>query len=610
MIAGKQGLSILELPARFGNEGVYQNGKLQVTCKTTNLHEHSLTQLEVLQAKWHPNSPTDSHLLVLLADNSIRIYDESSLKHIWRVGPIPSKSAVDNNMSYLKSLGHTAIDFDIGTAQVSTTESPNNSFLVDNETTTYFHISKRHTEQKKVEWPIIVLRGNGTIFILTAGLNTEKPRFQGPITMHPPQKDNYGDDSCSLIVIPTNPMTVVIAENSGILHHALLIENLSSEMSFNETKTVVPNEWKLHVMENIELELGLQSDDTKDSTNCPIYLKRDPVNEQRYFCYHDTGLHGITVGFIQKLQKYVEDTESETDLNLNVPSRAEYILSTKAFNNAKTNAIVGFGILQLPSGIFAVMSSGQIVSLSTVKTLLPLVTDLNVPPPRLPDSKLLDEQLTKIPFDQHIRAMLKSDVSQPILQLDKTKPPTSQQTFQLLMNTIQVMRTKQFAKHDVVRQEISKRVKILELMKNQQKSEINQLFESKELIQEKAYKLADMHEDIMEKQQNLQRRIQDISRLASLKVPVLSANEKEFTETIKRYKTVVDKLATDVKQIKAKNEAQKNALENWNKSNEDFVRTSLPPKQEETIKDFLGDMMRQIQNLKSDVQKINSVVDY
>ncbi|CAG9806139.1 unnamed protein product [Chironomus riparius] len=606
-ISGKHGLSILELPHRFGTEGIYQDGKQQITCKTSNIHEHSMSQLEVIQAKWHPNSPTDSHLLVLLSDNTLRVYDEGVLKHIWRIGPLPNQT--DNNLSYLKSLGYTAIDFDIGTPQVSSTESQNNTTLDQSyQDSSVFSIPKRNVDQKKVEWVIIILRGNGTIYIMNAGLNTEKPRLQGPITMTPSQKDNYGDDSCSLLVIPTNPMTIVIAENSGILHHALLIENPNTEMSLNETKTVLQNDWTLYVMENIELELGLQNDDKSDTTSCPIYLKRDLVNEQRYFCYHDTGLHGITIGFVQKLQNYLEDQDNEQDLSLNVPSRAEYILSTKAFNNSKVNAIVGFGILQLPSGIFAVMSSGQVVSLNTVKTMLPLVTDLNIQAPRLQDMKIVDDQLNKVPFDQHIRALLKSDVSQPILQLDKTKPPSSQQTFQLLMNTLQIMREKQFARHDKVRQEISKRIKILELMKHQQKDEIGELLKSKEQIQEKAYKLADMHEDIMEKQQNLQKRIQDISRLASLKVPAV--NEKEFIDTIKNYKGIIDKLASDVKQIKAKDEVQKNALDNYTKTNEESIKTSLPPKQEETIKEFLNDMMRQIQGLKSDVHKIHSVVDY
>lgn len=59
--------------------------------------------------------------------------------------------------------------------------------------------------------------------------------------------------------------------------------------------------------------------------------------------------------------------------------------------------------------------------------------------------------------------------------------------------------------------EIIKRAKILELMKIQQKDEIVALLKNKEDIQNKAYKLADNHEEIIERQHELQKRINDIS---------------------------------------------------------------------------------------------------
>lgn len=114
-------------------------------------------------------------------------------------------------------------------------------------------------------------------------------------------------------------------------------------------------------MESIQLEIGLS---VKDSSVTPVVLKCDPVNEQRYFCYHDTGLHGVTIRFIRQLQAYVND-ETESEPNLNVRPRCEYILSTKAFDSAKINAVVGVGLLQPPSGILAVMSSGRVASLKT-----------------------------------------------------------------------------------------------------------------------------------------------------------------------------------------------------------------------------------------------------
>lgn len=312
------------------------------------------------------------------------------------------------------------------------------------------------------------------------------------------------------------------------------------------------------------------------------------------------------MGFMQHLQKFVEENDDNFDAN--VPSRAEYILSTKAFNNSKTNAVIGLGVLCLPSGVFVIMSSGQIISLSTVKTLIPILSYINSQVPSL-DQKVIDQQV-KIPFERHIKLLLKSEISQPILQLDKKNPPSSKQTFQLLMNSIQIMRDKQFIKHDKVRQEIMKRIKILELMKNQQKDEIVTLFESKEIIQEKAYKLADMHEEIMDRQQKIHKRINDVSRFASLKMPTNAMNENEFIDKIKRLKCIFDKLNQDVKQIKAKHEVQKKSLEKWNKLSDDAINTALPPKQEETIKEFVSDMMRQIQSLKNDVQKIHSVINY
>lgn len=68
------------------------------------------------------------------------------------------------------------------------------------------------------------MRGDGNIYILCAGVDTERPHLQGPISFMPQVQDNYGVDSCGILVIPTLPATVVVAESSGKLHHALLVE--------------------------------------------------------------------------------------------------------------------------------------------------------------------------------------------------------------------------------------------------------------------------------------------------------------------------------------------------------------------------------------------------
>ena len=62
-----------------------------------------------------------------------------------------------------------------------------------------------------------------------SGLDTDRPRLQGPITMTPSTVNNYGLDSCSILVIPSLPPTLIIAETNGKLHHALFLEAENSE---------------------------------------------------------------------------------------------------------------------------------------------------------------------------------------------------------------------------------------------------------------------------------------------------------------------------------------------------------------------------------------------
>lgn len=70
-VSGQHGVSIMEMPRRWGANGLYQDGKTKIMCQTFILTQNSSNHLDVLQTRWHPDSPTDSHLLVLMSDNSI-----------------------------------------------------------------------------------------------------------------------------------------------------------------------------------------------------------------------------------------------------------------------------------------------------------------------------------------------------------------------------------------------------------------------------------------------------------------------------------------------------------------------------------------------------------
>lgn len=192
---------------------------------------------------------------------------------------------------------------------------------------------------------------------------------------------------------------------------------------------------------------------------------------------------------------------------LSTSSRAEYLICTKVFDANKLNPVLGFTLSQSPSGLIVLLSSGQVVTLDLI-TDPSLIRGWHIPS-NTKQRQDLDSPMKKIfkdSFENHIRTILKSNVSQPILKLDKSIEPKSQESFELLLQATQVLREQHFTKHDKARQEIQKRVKVLQMLKEQQVREIQQLQSEKDKIRDKAERLAEVYEDIGEKQQQLYKR--------------------------------------------------------------------------------------------------------
>lgn len=310
-LSGSHGVAILEIPCRYGPNGLYKEGKPKILCSTHILDEKyftSNTLVTVQQVRWHPASPKDCSLMVLLSNNSIRIYDDWKLQHVWKIGPTPcAVPPTKSSLPYLNCLGDTAIDFDISAPRVTVSA---NATQLNNDT-----FSNR-TIQKTVEWPLIILWGNGNLYVALVGLDTDKPRLQGPLSIYPNTRDNYGLDSCAILALPSNPTTLVVAEASGRLFHMIMVESdpeLNSSDSFEETGIKIePCEWIVNVVEVVELEIGLKTHDVQDDEHNLISLKADPNNDSRYFAYHNAGLHAISIEFLPALQLYFEENGNFT----------------------------------------------------------------------------------------------------------------------------------------------------------------------------------------------------------------------------------------------------------------------------------------------------------
>lgn len=49
-------------------------------------------------------------------------------------------------------------------------------------------------------------------------------KLLGPLPMHPAAEDNYGYDACAVLCLPCVPSILVIATESGLLYHCVVLE--------------------------------------------------------------------------------------------------------------------------------------------------------------------------------------------------------------------------------------------------------------------------------------------------------------------------------------------------------------------------------------------------
>lgn len=270
---------------------------------------------------------------------------------------------------------------------------------------------------------------------------------------------------------------------------------------------------------------------------------------------------------------------------LSTPSRAEYIVCTKAVESSKTNPVLGFTQIQSPSGILLLLASGQVVSLS-------LIVDpgfLREPQrkPKADGTKL--KQLPHSQFETHIKSILAADVLQPILKLNTSSEPSPKESIELLMHAIEVLREQYFPKLSKVRAEIDKRVKHLQVLKEQQKQEIAQLQKEKDKVRANAERLAELYEDVSDKQQSLFKRAQEVVRLATLKTPDSAQRENDFQKQIEKINALTKTLSSNILIAKKKMEKQNIHVDQFKRENAKKTIV-LQPKVEKTIMELLSEL--------------------
>lgn len=570
-LIGMKGLMVLELPKRWGKNSEFEGGKSTVNCSTTPVAERfftSSTSLTLKHAAWYPSEMLDPHIVLLTSDNVIRIYSlrepQTPTKVIVLSEAEEESLILNKGRAYTASLGETAVAFDFGPLAAV----PKNVF-------------GQKGKDEVVAYPLYILYENGETFLCYVSLlhslgNIGK--LLGPLPMHPAAEDNYGYDACAILCLPCVPNILVIATESGMLYHCVVLEgeeedDQTSEKSWDSRADLIPS---LYVFECVELELALKLASGEDDPfgsdfSCPIKLHRDPKCSSRYHCTHEAGVHSVGLTWIHKLHRFLgsdeEDKDSLQELATEQKCFVEHILCTKPLPCRQPAPIRGFWIVP------DILGPTMICITSAYECLIrPLLSTVHPASPPLlctrEDAEVAASPLrilaeTPDSFEKHIRSILQRSAANPafLKSSEKDTAPPPEECLQLISRATQVFREQYILKQDLAKEEIQRRVKLLCDQKKKQLEDLSYCREERKSLREMAERLADKYEEAKEKQEDIMNRMKRVLHSFHSQLPVLSDSERDMKKELQRIPEQLRHLASAIKQVTMKKDYQQRKME-------------------------------------------------
>ncbi|KAL4660581.1 nuclear pore complex protein Nup88 isoform X1, partial [Arapaima gigas] len=614
-LIGRRGATVMELPQRWGKKSEFEGGRSKINCKTIPVAERfftSSTSVTLRHAAWYPSKTEEPHLVLLTSDNTLRFYslkEPQTLARVLNVSQSDEDGAVTTRgRSYAASLGEIAVAFDFGPA----TSAPR-------------QIGAQQTEEELLMYPLYILYENGETYLSYTSLAHSSSNFGkplGPLPMYPAAEDNYGYDACAVACLPCVPNVLVIATESGMLYHCVVLEAEAEEEAGNMERWTRGSEAipSLYVFECIELELTLklasgaeEEEPVESDFTCPIRLHRDPLCKYRYHCTHEAGVHSVGLTWFNKLHKFLQSDEEDKDSLLELAAEqhciVEHILCTKPLSSTTSAPIQGFWIVSdLSLGATMVCISNTYECL-----LLPLLSSIRPPSPPLlcshpggisgnsPLRGLADDS-----FEKHIRNILARSSTNPLVLRAGNKDilHPSPECLQLLSRATQVFREEYILKQDMAREEMQRRVKLLNGQKQKQLEDLALCREERKSLREAAERLADKYEDAKYRQEAIMNRVKQALSCLRSQLPVLSDSEKDMRKELQTINDQLRHLGNSIKQVNMKMEYQQKQMEKGGAP----ARASivLSAHQRKCVQGILKeqgehitDMMKQIKDIKN-----------
>ncbi|XP_059828897.1 nucleoporin 88 [Hypanus sabinus] len=567
LLIGTKGMMVLELPQRWGKRSEFEGGKSSINCLTVPIAERfftSSTSLTVRHAAWYPSETEEPHVAVLTSDNSVRFYDlkqpQRPVKMFCLTQSEEDSIVPTTSRSYAATLGEIAVAFDFGPLM----NAP------------------RHRSKEVLVHPLYILYENGETFLIYCNLTQKSTgligKLLGPLPMHPAAEDNYGYDACAILCLPSVPNILVIATQSGMLYHCVVLEGDEEEDQMtNESWDLrcepIPS---LYVFECLELELTLKlatgddDEQLQSDFSCPITLHKDSLCPTRYHCTHIAGVHSIGLTWVNKLEQFLLTEEQDKtclqELAAEQKCIVEHILCTKPLPCSQPAPIKGFWIisdLSLGAAMICIMDTYECIIRQLLATTRP------VSPPLLcsnPDTSSIVSPLRNFSsssFEQHIANILRRNTTNPLhlRASDAEGTPPPQECLQLLSRATQVFREEYILKQALAREEISRRVKLLSNQKNKQQEDLVQCLKEEKLLQEMAEKLASKYEEVKFKQEEVLQRVKSILHNFNSRLPVLSDSERDMKKELVIIHDQLSDLESSITQVQMKTEYQQKEIQ-------------------------------------------------
>ncbi|KAF7218724.1 nucleoporin 88 [Nothobranchius furzeri] len=611
-LVGQRGISVLELPQRWGKRSEFEGGRDKINCKTIPVAERffsSSPSVSLRQAAWYPSETDEPHVVLLTSDNTIRFYGLKSPQTPAKVLQL-SQSEDDCSSqhpvrSYAASLGEIAVAFDFGPVS-----SPPRKVAAQ-------------IPKNQLVYPLYVLYENGETYVSyagqTNGLSVSKPA--GPLPMYPAAEDNYGYDACAILCLQCAPSILVIATETGTLYHCVVLESEEEDEAGAVEKWIRGTEAvpALYVFECVELELTLKVASREDEEpqeldfTCPIRLHQDPLCQQRYHCTHEAGVHSVGLIWVNKMQKFLQSSEEDKDSLQELAAEkrciVEHILCTRPLLTSQSAPVRGFLIvsdLSLGATMICVTAMFECI-------MLPLLSSIRPPSPPLLCSHPVPGSissplrgLANDSFEQHIRNILTRGSTNPLVLKagDKDTSPPPAECLQLLSRATQVFREEYILKQDMACEEMQRRVKLLREQKNKQQEEFTLCREEKKTLREAAERLADKYEDAKYRQETIMNRVKKVLCSLQSQLPILSNSEKDMKKELQTINDQLKHLDNCIRQVNMKMEYQQKQVDKDMSSAR--MTVSLNAQQKKVVQDVLreqgqqiGDMMKQIKDIKN-----------